>query len=54
VQGVDSDFIRLKVDEDIFEPANVQVSFEVDLEKFRLPEIHHEKVSLHRLPFPFF
>ena len=54
IEGVKSEFIIMKTDEEVFEPDEVQVSFEVNFDKLRLPEVKDERAGLSRLPLPFF
>ena len=54
IEGVKSEFIIMKTDEEVFEPDEVQVSFEVNFDKLRLPVVKDERAGLSRLPLPFF
>jgi hypothetical protein len=54
LEGRDSEFTKMKLDEEIFDLKPLQVSLEVDKGKLRLPEVSFIRSGATRLPFPIF
>ena len=49
IEGVESDFIIVKTDDEVFEPALAKVSFEVNCETLRLPEVNDKRTGIYLL-----
>ena len=54
LEGRDSEFTKMKLDEEFFDFKPIQVSLEVDKDKLRLPEVSLMRTGLFHLPLPIF